>query len=97
MGTTVPELAQTVPGITLDILRELAASDAPGAREAAAIYARCLFLVRREETTNLLVTLFQTGDPDIQENVLDTIDAITSDIQLNPVEATQLITAVNAR
>jgi hypothetical protein len=42
----------------------------------------------------LLVTLFQTGDPDIQENVLDTIDVITSDTQLNPIEAAQLITQV---
>lgn len=92
-----PDLAKTTPDMTLAILRELATSNTPGAKQAAAIYARYVFLARRDETTDLLVTLFQTGDPDIQENVLDTIDAITSDTQLNPIQAAQLITAVKTR
>lgn len=84
--------------MTLDILRELAASDARGAKEAAAIYARTVFNFRPDETTELLGSLFQQGDPDIQGNVLDTIDTLTSDPQqLNPIQAADLITAVKAR
>ncbi|MGH3871298.1 MAG: hypothetical protein ACRDSR_07250 [Pseudonocardiaceae bacterium] len=90
-----PELADTAPDVTLDILRELASSDANGAKEAAAIYSRCVFAVRPGETTELLVTLFHTGDPDIQGNVLDTIDTLTTDPQtMNPIQAANLITAV---
>lgn len=93
-----PELAETEPDMTLDILRDLAASDARGATEAAAIYARYLFQHRPTETTDLLVTLFQSGDPDIQENVLSSADVITSDPQRrNPVQTANLITAVKAR
>lgn len=92
-----PELADTAPDMMLEILRELATSNTNGAKEAAAIYAGCLFHARRDETTDLLVTLFRTGDPDIQGNVLDTIDTLTSDPQqLNPIEAANLITAVKA-
>jgi hypothetical protein len=81
--------------VTLDILRQLADSDANGAKEAAAIYARCVFHARTEQTTELLISLFQNGDPDIQGNVLDTIDTLTSDPQqLNPIQAADLITAV---
>ncbi|MGH3625066.1 MAG: hypothetical protein ACRDQ5_25315 [Sciscionella sp.] len=69
-----------------------------GAKEAAAIYARCVFHARPEEITELLVILFQAGDPDIQGNVLDTIDTLTSDPQqLNSIQAANLITAVKAQ
>jgi hypothetical protein len=91
-----PELAETAPDVTLEILRELAESDAPGATEAAAIYARYLFPFRQAETTDLLVTLFQNGDDDIRENVLSTADVITSDPHLNPTHTAALRTAVGA-
>lgn len=91
-----PELADTAPDMTLDILRELATSSANGAKEAAAIYARYAFRARPAETTNLLVSLFQDGDDDIQENVLSSADVITSDPQLNPTQAAELRTAVGA-
>jgi hypothetical protein len=88
MGRLFSELADTAPDMTLDILRELAASDANGAKEAAAIYARCLFQNRPHETTELLVSQFQNNGPAIQGNVLDTIDTLTSDPQmLNPIQA----------
>lgn len=78
------ELAETAPDMTLEILRELAKSTAPGAKEAAAIYARFTFHARQEETTNLLVTVFQDGDDDIKGNALSSIDVITSDKRLHP-------------
>lgn len=54
-----------------------------------------MFHARPEETTELLVSLFQHNGPDIQGNVLDTIDTLTSDPQtLNPIQAADLITAV---
>ena len=89
-----PDLADAAPDMTLDILRELSTSSAPGAKEAAAIYARFVFHARQQETTDLLVTLFQSSDPDIQENVLDTIDVITSDTRLTTTQAADLITTV---
>jgi hypothetical protein len=91
-----PELAETAPDMTLEILRELAESDTPGATEAAAIYARYLFPIRPTETTDLLVSLFQAGDDDIRENVLSTTDVITSDPHLNPTHTAALRTAVGA-
>ncbi|MGQ0715731.1 MAG: hypothetical protein ACT4NP_00215 [Pseudonocardiales bacterium] len=91
-----PELANTAPDVTLDILRQLAASEVNGAKEAAAIYTRCVFHARPKEATELLVSLFQNNGPDIQGNVLDTVDMLTTDPQtMNPVQAANLIAAVN--
>lgn len=91
-----PELAEAAPDMTLEILRELATSNAPGAKEAAAIYARFVFQARQEETTDLLVQMYEDGDPEIQSRLLDTIDVITSDKRLEPAQTAGLITAVKA-
>lgn len=91
-----PELAETAPDMTLHILRELATSAAYGAKEAAAIYARYAFHTRQAEITELLITLYQGGDTDIQEHVLSSIDFITSDKRLNPSDAVELITEIHA-
>jgi hypothetical protein len=92
-----PELAEASPDMTLEILRELATSNAPGAKEAAAIYARFTFHARQEETTDLLVKIYQSGDPEIQSRILDTIDVITTDKRLKPTQAAHLITEIKAR
>jgi hypothetical protein len=92
-----PELADTVPDVALEILRELSASDAPGAKEAAAIYTRFIFHARQKETTDLLVTLFKYGDTDVKSRILDTIDLLTSDTRLTPTQAADLITTVKER
>lgn len=89
-----PALAKAAPDMTLEILRELSTSSAPGAKEAAAIYARFVFHARREETTDLLATLYEGGDHTIKENVLSSIDVITSDKRLTPIQAAHLITEV---
>lgn len=92
-----PALADTAPDTTLAILRELGTSDTRGAKEAAAIYTRFIFHTRQQEATDLLVTLFEHGDTDIKSRILDTIDAITTDTQLNPTQAAHLITTVKDR
>lgn len=92
-----PDLADAAPDITLEILHELSASNAPGAREAAAIYVRFVFHARQEESTDLLVTLYERGDADVKNRILDTIDVITSDTRLTPTQAADLITAVKER
>lgn len=89
-----PGLADAAPDMTLEILRELSTSSAPGAKEAAAIYARFVFHARQQETTDLLVTLYERGDVDVKSRILDTIDVITSDTRLTPTQAADLITAV---
>lgn len=92
-----PELADAAPDMTLEILRELSTSNAPGAKEAAAIYARFVFHARHKETTELLVTLFEHGGTDVKSRILDTIDVITSDTRLTPTQAANLITTVKER
>ncbi len=56
--------------MTLEILRELGTSTAPGAKEAAAIYARFVFHVRQEETTDLLVSLFEDDDTEVRRAIM---------------------------
>ncbi len=92
-----PDLAAAAPDMTLEILRELSASNTPGAKEAAAIYARFVFHARQQETTDLLVTLFEHGDTEVKTRILDTIDVITSDTQLTPTQAADLITTLKER
>jgi hypothetical protein len=44
-----PDLADVAPDMMLEILRELSTGSAPGAKEAAAIYARFVFHARQQE------------------------------------------------
>ncbi|MGH4008374.1 MAG: hypothetical protein ACRDTH_09530 [Pseudonocardiaceae bacterium] len=82
-----PELADVAPDMMLEILRELSTSSAPGAKEAAAIYTRFVFRARQQETTDLLVTLYERGDADIKSRILNTIDVIASDTRLTPAKS----------
>jgi hypothetical protein len=43
------------------------------------------------------VSLFEHGDTDVKTRILDTIDVITSDTQLTPTQAADLITTDKER
>lgn len=93
-----PELAKSQPDVALEIVRNLGASNSPGAKEAATINARYVFHTHRKQITDLLVALFENGDPELKGRILDTIEFITSDKnRLSPTQAADLIAAMKSK